>query len=87
MSDPRNSEEQRFQERMAAIREKTPQWQKVLHYMRHHNCITSAIAFDVLRITSLHRRLTDIERYTDYVIDRKRVDVPGRPHYYTYSLK
>ena len=62
------------------------QWERVLRYMQTHDCITSAIAFDALRITSLHRRLTDIERKTDYQIDRKRIDVPNRPHHYEYRL-
>jgi hypothetical protein len=65
---------------------KTPQWRRVMQYMQDYGMITSAIAFDALRITSLHRRLTDIERKTDYRIDRKRIDVPNRPHHFEYRL-
>ena len=67
-------------------KKKLTQWERVLHYMLTHECITSMIAFSELNITSLHRRLTDIERNTDYVIDRKRIDVPNRPHHYEYRL-
>ena len=67
--------------------EKVPQWKQVLRYMETHPCITSAIAFSELRITSLHRRLTDIERFTHYVIDRRRIQVHGRPHHYEYRLR
>ena len=72
---------------------KKAQWERILEYMQTHECITSIIASDVLRITSLHRRLTDIERKKDddgrrlYFIDRKRIDVPNRPHHYVYRLK
>lgn len=100
MMDPRNTETERYKERIdkarmqrkqqmqerVAVTTKQPQWVKVLQYMRNHEHITSAIAFTALGITSLHRRLTDIERNTSYVIDRKRVDVPGRTHHFEYRL-
>lgn len=88
MINPYDTETERFQERLSFdSMPDRPQWQKVLNYMRNHECITSMIAFHQLGITSLHRRLTDIERNTSYVIDRKRVDVPNRPHHYEYRLK
>ena len=65
---------------------KKPQWQRVLNYMQTHDHISSAIAWEHLRITSLHRRLTDIKK-RGYEIDVEQCFPEGRPHYFKYRLR
>ena len=65
--------------------QKLPQWQRVLNYMQTHDHISSAIAWDVLRITSLHRRLTEI-RKRGYEYEKEVCRPKGRPHYFKYRL-